>query len=116
MRSLIDQLRALALEGKASRLELETVVKLYLDIRYNLGAVTIVSVGANSAAARAGLRPGDIIASVNRQKCVSDNDFARVFNESNGTVDIMYARRQIDPGGSIRYDTRVAKVTLDRTN
>jgi S1-C subfamily serine protease len=50
------------------------------------GNVFVEAVEPNSPAALAGIRPGDVVAAVNRQPVKSVSDLRRVLSEARGTV------------------------------
>ena len=54
--------------------------------------VLIIEVAPDSSAAEAGLRPGDVIREVNRQRVRSINDFEQAFKKAGQTVAILLQR------------------------
>jgi serine protease Do len=77
------------------------------DIAKQLGltkteGVAIVGVEPNSVAQRAGLKAGDIISEINRQKVVNENDYRSVMERTKPDQDVLFL---IDREGSTFFVT-----------
>jgi len=72
-----------ALKGVAVA-DLDTRTRRQFDIPSDLQGVAIVSVDADSAAAAAGLAPGDVIVEMNRRRVTSADELLEVSRESKG--------------------------------